>query len=1337
MRLVVASLFCLLAWPLAVADERSDVAVSGESRNAATRLAEAGKLIRQKKWPEATTLLQSLTDSGAELAPLADGRLVQARLEAQRLLTQLPPEALKDYRRRAEAQAARLLKQGIDDSDPAPLLRVVEEAFCTAAALTALDRLGDLAFERGRFAEAELWWSLVAPLTARAGEGELRYPDPPDDVAARAKAKQLLARLFAGRPSFEADLAAFAKAYPKVEGRLAGKKGTYAETLAAVAKERAARPAEEAGDWPTFAGDASRQKVVAAGDRLLDRLAGLARGGPTWIFDLESRKSVEEEPALPKGQKPVDAARRMAFHPAVVGDRALIADNRCVTAYDLRTGKATELFDLAGHVKGFDSRPSTPCLLDVRNTLTVAEDGIFVRLGCASVRDVRPEAKTKVPRESGASFLVALSLKGEKRWLASAIDPVRKEYAVFEGAPIVESGRVWIAASRFDNDRVVTAIHCYSASSDEQEPVPLWRTDVVTTRELPPAGGHDLGGQRRDRLHLLTLAGPRVVYCSHSGLIVALDAQTGKRAWALRYAQRDLTEPEDEPALRDLVPCVFADGKLYAAPVDGESLYCLDVMTGEVIWQRERLEPVSLLGVGKGRLIFTTYRNPRQGRLYAGGLRAVGAEDGTDKDGWELPDEGGGLTPMGRGLLIGDLVLWPTGRSRCSVVAVRQEDGRQADNPSLLHRVPSGNLVYANGSLVVCGQRTMWAFVPPEKLSDEVDKVALESPRTLLRLARASAARKEPQAIERYDAVLKQTGAADRFLREARRERQQVMLANAEAAIDAKKKDEASEWLASALKGATGRAKLDALVRAAVLWEKAGEEAAAARVWRQLVGEDGLVEDATGLPQRAGWVASRRLALKGEVKQVSKPSRGGEPLVFPLRQVTTLTLPSGERYLDVSADGASIFSLFPGELVCRDVSKGEVRWRSTTAVTPSWLADLGDRVVVAGADGIACFEASKGGRAWEFAAPERRRHPCSATRTVRVPRDVEPGGELSRFHLVGSDLVFVQGRQTLFGMDARSGEVLWMRRPPDAGLGLPHPHGRVHHVVPWGEGLLVQVSGRRWLLSASTGKLIAQARDAVEPWPSAVPLPDGGALVVVNDSRVERLDGGKLEPRWTFTPQGKTTRTGAPPLVVADGKNVVAVVPENLGLRLVNLDADRGEAKWSKLIEGDPGALRSYQWALGDRLYSVEGGSLRAHSLADGKIDWARSLPDQPPWRLSLSGKTLLAWPEQVKAMAFQFRRGAEALQWNVSPWPEGDAVLPLWCFDTGDGEPIQRINLPADLPVSRTVRRKAERGLFPSFEVGFALDDGPTLRFGRRVVFGLGRQIRVLDNGEPPEAKK
>src|SRR5262249_22260418 len=160
----------------------------------------------------------------------------------------------------------------------------------------------------------------------------------------------------------------------------------------------------------------------------------------------------------------------------------------------------------------------------------------------------------------------------------------------------------------------------------------------------------------------------------------------------------DVREPQDDPGLRDLAPPLLSGGKLYVAPSDSDHLYCLDPDSGHSLWSRHGLDAVHLLGVGEGRLIFTTWRNPRQGRLFAGGLRAVDAETGSDTGGWSLPDDGGGLAPLGRGLLAGDLVLWPTARRRpFGVFAVRQRDGRQPDNPTLLHRIPSGNLVYAGG----------------------------------------------------------------------------------------------------------------------------------------------------------------------------------------------------------------------------------------------------------------------------------------------------------------------------------------------------------------------------------------------------------------------------------------------------------------------------------------------------------------------------------------------------------------------------------------------------------------------------------------------------------------
>src|SRR5207247_2336001 len=92
-----------------------------------------------------------------------------------------------------------------------------------------------LAFERGRFQEAEGWWRLITPLD-REDRDRLAYPDPPPARAARVRAKQLLARLFAGRAGFERDLAAFRKSDAKAGGNLAGRKGLYADVVEAVEK---------------------------------------------------------------------------------------------------------------------------------------------------------------------------------------------------------------------------------------------------------------------------------------------------------------------------------------------------------------------------------------------------------------------------------------------------------------------------------------------------------------------------------------------------------------------------------------------------------------------------------------------------------------------------------------------------------------------------------------------------------------------------------------------------------------------------------------------------------------------------------------------------------------------------------------------------------------------------------------------------------------------------------------------------------------------------------------------------------------------------------------------
>ncbi|MFO0928735.1 MAG: hypothetical protein U0736_17230 [Gemmataceae bacterium] len=173
------------------------------------------------------------------------------------------------------------------------------------------------------------------------------------------------------------------------------------------------------------------------------------------------------------------------------------------------------------------------------------------------------------------------------------------------------------------------------------------------------------------------------------------------RTWGVRY-HRDFVDASDEPRLRDLAP-LFADGRLYVAPADTDHLLCLDPETGATVWERDGIDVVHLVGVATGRLIFTTWRPPSpRGSCSPAGC-AIDAADGTDAG------EVGACrrTAFGRPLLVGDLVLWPTARQPFGVFAVRQADGLQPDNPSLLYRIPSGNLVYANGVLLVADGRTL------------------------------------------------------------------------------------------------------------------------------------------------------------------------------------------------------------------------------------------------------------------------------------------------------------------------------------------------------------------------------------------------------------------------------------------------------------------------------------------------------------------------------------------------------------------------------------------------------------------------------------------------------
>jgi outer membrane protein assembly factor BamB len=647
-------------------------------------------------------------DAGEALAPMsartdclatAHTSLQLRRLHSHRL-ADMPAVTLAHYRRRVDGEAKQLLALSRKNWDIAPLRQLVDELFCSGSTPEALDLLGDLAFERGDFDEACAWWRLYAPLPRDGTADEsltLRWPGTARLDAARVQAKQILALAFAGSlVQAQDELARFHRRFPEARGRLAGRDGLYSETVH-IAIQRVIRAgiANNVDPWTTFAGAPSRNLALSVCPSAL-----LWEDGPTWRIALpaiDPPKKGKEKPGLAERHGFV---RRAAFHPLIVNQQVLIADAESVTSYHLTTGKRLFRYDLrsagiGGH--GAERSPPMPPTAVPQYTLTAANGCVYARLG----RQRLGPRRENEPIEP--SYLVCLDLADP----ADALRPREKWHVAsqgdeyFEGAPLVRAGRIYMALSRLAGKRVTTALQCYDALGRLH-----WSSNLCEVPEFED------NAAPRYRQHLVTWAGNQLVYCTHTGAVAAVDPWTGQTLWVVRYASRGPSTSDGEASPRDLAPCVYDDGRLFVAPFDSDRLYCLDAATGRLLWERDDLEIVQLLGSTQGRLVFTT----RQG------VQAMQAATGLPL--WQQPSEGR-LASHGRGMLAGSWLLWPTQDAKLPMRALTVAEGRQQkgdeDNPfaeprffdpTQLRHIPAGNFAFGNGCLVVAGLDELVAFVP-------------------------------------------------------------------------------------------------------------------------------------------------------------------------------------------------------------------------------------------------------------------------------------------------------------------------------------------------------------------------------------------------------------------------------------------------------------------------------------------------------------------------------------------------------------------------------------------------------------------------------------------------
>lgn len=707
--------------------------------------------IAEGRWHDGAALLQELIDLPEDSLWLRpDGRWASLRTEAEARIGALPPEGQRDYHTQFGPLAERMLTEGGGLGRIEVCLEVADRYLHTDAGYRSADAVAAAYFDRGEFALAGHWYARLWSARAKLTE----HPD--------WRAKAAYAALQGGRQDLFQQISAALGDAAASAPLVAATRGRVRDWLTAQQPLGTAPPIPLV-QWPMFGGNPTHTAVAAGGEPLLL---------PRWSQPLTSRFSVRTQiddllldladndkagipasaPIVVNGQVAFRTLRGLAVADVETG-QLLWETSEGVSAERLLLGESDDEADTAAQLRAarrivtqygvnqFDQHPLTKFLF---------RDGVYGLLSSDGTRlfaieqhalmtqsnygywwgGMDPSAQDAYGRDWSSNQIVAFDLgSGRPLWevggrrMGEPFDPPLAG-TYFFGPPVPDGGELFAIGER-DNE---VRLFVLAAQSGEL----LWSQPLANV-----SSKIEVDGERRLWECQPAVNAGMVVCPTTAGWLVAVDRQTHRILWTQRYAER----PEQARRMGGIsmnsmqsinvrwcpAAPLLVDGCVLVTPAeqpdetghDQPRLICLDALTGDKLWEREKEESLYVAGVADGAALVV-------GRNF---VRAHALADG-GKVRWTRDIPTGDGPPSGRGVIVGNRFILPLQSGQLWVMDLAT--GNVAARMRAREREePLGNLALHDGTLLSLGPRTLTGFEQRQSVERQIADRAARDPADL------------------------------------------------------------------------------------------------------------------------------------------------------------------------------------------------------------------------------------------------------------------------------------------------------------------------------------------------------------------------------------------------------------------------------------------------------------------------------------------------------------------------------------------------------------------------------------------------------------------------------